>query len=75
LLVITRKPGQSLLFGDDVELKLVEVRGMEVRVGISAPPTVPLLRKEVLTNGKTNRGRRIAELMQSSFYGAPSTGQ
>lgn len=47
MLVLTRKPGQSVRIGDDVTVEVVEVRGDQVRLGITAPPRVSILRREV----------------------------
>ncbi|MCL5676470.1 MAG: carbon storage regulator [Firmicutes bacterium] len=51
MLVLTRRVEQSLLIGDGVEIKIIQVRGSgdqaSVRLGIVAPPEVRILRKEV----------------------------
>ena len=47
MLVLTRKPDQSIMIGDDIEITVLEVRGEQVRLGIRAPRTVSVHRKEV----------------------------
>jgi len=47
MLVLTRKPGQSLYIGDEVKITLKEVRGNQVRLGIDAPPHVRIFREEI----------------------------
>lgn len=47
MLVLTRKPNQSIMVGDDVVITILEVRGDKVRVGIEAPRDVIVHRKEV----------------------------
>lgn len=47
MLVLTRKIGQSIVIGDEIEVVVLEVRGEQVRVGIRAPKTVSVHRKEV----------------------------
>ena len=47
MLVLTRKVGQSIVIGDEIEVVVLEVRGEQVRVGIRAPKTVSVHRKEV----------------------------
>ena len=47
MLVLTRKPDQSIMVGSDIEITILEVRGEQVRVGISAPRSVTVHRKEV----------------------------
>ena len=47
MLVLTRKPDQSIMVGLDIEITVLEVRGEQVRLGIRAPRTVTVHRKEV----------------------------
>jgi carbon storage regulator len=47
MLVLTRKLGQSIVIGDDIEVVVLEVRGEQVRIGIRAPKTVMVHRKEI----------------------------
>jgi carbon storage regulator len=46
MLVLTRRPGQSIRIGEDVEITVVEVRGDQVRLAIAAPREVAVLRLE-----------------------------
>lgn len=48
MLVLSRKTGQTILVGDGIEVTVVRVEGDQVRLGISAPKEVPILRKELL---------------------------
>lgn len=47
MLVLSRKPGEALRVGDDVEITVVEVKGDMVRIGIEAPRNVQVWRKEL----------------------------
>ena len=47
MLVLTRKPDQSIMIGNDIEITVLEVRGEQVRIGIRAPRSVSVHRKEV----------------------------
>lgn len=47
MLVLTRKLGQSIVIGDEIEVVVLEVRGEQVRIGIRAPKTVMVHRKEI----------------------------
>ncbi|MEI6512968.1 MAG: carbon storage regulator CsrA [bacterium] len=47
MLVLTRKVHQSIMIGDEVEVVVLEVRGEQVRLGIRAPKTVTVHRKEI----------------------------
>jgi carbon storage regulator len=48
MLVLARKVGQSIIIGDGIELTVIEVRGEQVRIGVQAPRSVPVHRKELL---------------------------
>ena len=47
MLVLTRKPNQSIMIGDDIEVSVLSVTGEKVRIGIQAPREIPVFRKEV----------------------------
>lgn len=47
MLVLTRKVGESIVIGQDIEVTVLEVRGEQVKLGIRAPRSVAVHRKEV----------------------------
>ena len=47
MLVLTRKPNQSIMIGDDVELTVLSIIGGKVKIGIDAPRDVRVFRKEI----------------------------
>jgi carbon storage regulator len=47
MLVLTRRVGERLRIGPDIEVVVLEVRGREARLGITAPATVPIHREEI----------------------------
>jgi carbon storage regulator len=47
MLVLTRKPGQSIMIGEGVEVQVLSVAGEKVRLGITAPRDVSIFRDEV----------------------------
>ncbi len=47
MLVLSRKPGESIVVGGEITVTILEVRGDIVRVGIDAPRSVAVHRKEV----------------------------
>jgi len=47
VLVIRRKSGESILIGSDVEVQIIEVTPSRVKIGITAPSEVLILRKEI----------------------------
>lgn len=47
MLVLSRQKNESIMIGDDVEIIIVDVRGDKVRLGITAPKSISVHRKEV----------------------------
>ena len=47
MLALTRKKGESLVINNNIEVTVLEIRGDQVKIGISAPKDVPVYRKEV----------------------------
>lgn len=47
MLVLTRKKGQALMIGHDIELSIIDIQGDQVRIGINAPKSVTIHRKEI----------------------------
>jgi carbon storage regulator len=47
MLVLTRKPNQSIMIGDEIEVSVLSVAGEKVRIGIHAPQDVPVFRTEI----------------------------
>lgn len=50
MLVLTRREGDTIKIGDDVEITVTKVKGSQVRLGITAPKDVLILRKELKEN-------------------------
>ena len=47
MLVLTRKSGQKLIIGNDIEVIILEAKGDAVKIGINAPKSVSVFREEV----------------------------
>ena len=47
MLVLSRQKDESIMIGGDVEITIVDVRGGKVRLGITAPKSIPVHRREV----------------------------
>jgi len=48
MLILTRKPGQSIMLGGDIEIIVSAVDGDQVKIGIQAPKDLKILRKEMV---------------------------
>ena len=49
MLILTRRVGENVMIGDNVQVAVLSVKGNQVRVGIEAPKTIPVIREELLT--------------------------
>ncbi len=47
MLILTRRVGETLMIGDDVTVTVLEIKGMQVRIGINAPKEVAVHREEI----------------------------
>ncbi len=47
MLALSRKIGESIIIGNDIELTILEVKGDQVKIGINAPKSIPVYRKEI----------------------------
>ncbi len=47
MLILSRKAGESVMIGDDIELSIIELRGDQVKIGVQAPRSVKVYRREV----------------------------
>ena len=49
MLMMTRRAGQKIVLGDNITIEVVEVAGSTVRLGVTAPRSVPVYREEIWT--------------------------
>jgi carbon storage regulator len=62
MLVLTRKVGERIRIGDDVTVQVLEVRGGQVRLGLTAPAEVRIFREEIfLAIEGQNRRAQLAD--------------
>ncbi|MDD6036399.1 MAG: carbon storage regulator CsrA [Lachnospiraceae bacterium] len=47
MLALSRKVNESIMIGHDIEITVLEIKGEQVKIGINAPKSVPLYRKEI----------------------------
>lgn len=47
MLILTRKPGETLVLGDNITVTVLSVRGNQVRIGVNAPKDVHVNREEI----------------------------
>lgn len=62
MLALARKTGQSIVIGNEIEVTLLEIKGDQVKLGISAPKSVSIYRKEIyaqIQEENKNAGQEI----------------
>jgi len=47
MLILTRKSGQSILIGDEIKIRVIEIKGNQVRIGVEAPRNISVHREEI----------------------------
>lgn len=64
MLVLSRHRDESIVIGDDIVVTIVDIRGDKVRLGIQAPPDVPVHRQEVY-EAIQRENRKAAQVLPS----------
>ena len=67
MLVLTRKGQQSIMIGDDIEISVLAILGEKVRIGIAAPRSVPVFRKEIYLQIQGDGGRDLVEVAEEAL--------
>lgn len=62
MLALSRKQGESIMIGSDIEITVLEVKGEQIKIGISAPKSVPVYRKEIYTQIQDVNRESVASL-------------
>ena len=47
MLILSRKISEKVMIGEEISVSIIEIRGDQVRIGVDAPKTVKVFRKEV----------------------------
>ena len=47
MLALSRKVNESIMIGNDIEITILEIKGDQIKIGINAPKSVPIYRKEI----------------------------
>ena len=60
MLVLTRRPGESIVIGNDIVVTVLEVRSDQVRIGIDAPRSIQVHREEVFRQMESENAAAVA---------------
>lgn len=66
MLLLTRKLGESIRIADVVQVKVIEVRGDSITLGIAAPKEIEVHREEVWRRSQIKRAERVASVVNSA---------
>ena len=62
MLALSRKQGESIVIGNNIEIPVLEAKGDQVKIGISAPKSVPVYRKEIYAQIQEENREAVANL-------------
>jgi len=78
MLVLSRKIGESIIVGDNIEISILDIQGDNIRIGIDAPKNIKIFRKEVYEDiqaenrrASENLDKMKTELQKLKEYKAP----
>ena len=57
MLILTRRMGESLIIDDDIKIKVLSIKGRQVRIGIDAPKEVAVHREEIYKRIQQEQGQ------------------
>ena len=69
MLILQRRTGESLVIGEDIRVSVVSIEGGRVRLAISAPPEVSILRRELLDAKLANQDSAAEEAAPTELLG------
>ena len=64
MLALSRKENESIMIGNDIKITILEVKGEQVKIGITAPKAVPIYREEVYTQIKEANKEAASDTVQ-----------
>lgn len=67
MLALSRKQGESIVIGNNIEITVLEAKGDQVKIGISAPKSVPVYRKEIYAQIQEENRRSCGESRRRKF--------
>lgn len=66
MLVLTRKAGESIVIDNEIEVKIISIQGDQIKVGITAPKNIEVLRKELVEEVTDSNREALKSLLNMS---------
>jgi len=61
MLILTRKPGETIIIGDDIKVTVLGVASKQIRIGIQAPSNISVHREEIYERIKAGRNDSLED--------------
>ncbi|BDQ35698.1 carbon storage regulator [Pseudodesulfovibrio nedwellii] len=74
MLILTRRPGESLYLGDNIKLKILSVQGKQIKIGLDVPEDMTVYREEVYLKIK-EQNKQALEISQHDLLAAAALWQ
>jgi carbon storage regulator len=74
MLILSRKVNEKIMIGEDISISIIEIRGDQVRIGVDAPKTVKVFRREVFDAIKAENKAAVesAPVFPELDFGTPA---
>lgn len=67
MLALSRRKDEAIVINDNIEIKVIDIKGDQVKLGISAPKSVPIYRKEVYLQIQDSNKESVASIDVNSL--------
>ncbi len=67
MLALSRRKDEAIVINDNIEIKVIDIKGDQVKLGISAPKSVPIYRKEVYLQIQDSNKEAVASIDVNSL--------
>ena len=67
MLALSRKVNESIIIGNDIQVTILEIKGEQIKIGITAPKSVPVYREEVYAQIKEANKEAASDVVQENL--------